>query len=168
MQLQEIITPGNCQEFLAITVICFDGLQIKNVMFLKRLVKANILLTPLAGQVTICPRDEPHLSQGQTGQNGKLNVQLNRKQPTILLCCREGVPFVPQMGPVCPGQRPAQNGLVCWSSCHSGSENGSFGRGVFSKCPFLEILENAQTVENKGESDHFLESLENLEMRFLQ
>ena len=28
----------------------------------------------------------------------------------------------------------------------------------------LEILENPQTVENKGESDHFLEILENLEI----
>ena len=47
-------------------------------------------------------------------------------------------------------------------------KKGSFGKGVFSeKSKFsrdsrafletLEILENPQTVENKGESDHFLE-----------
>ena len=29
---------------------------------------------------------------------------------------------------------------------------------------FLEILGNPQTVENKGESDHFLEILENFEI----
>ena len=34
----------------------------------------------------------------------------------------------------------------------------------FRKVHFLEILENPQTVENKGESDHFLEILENLEI----
>ena len=51
-------------------------------------------------------------------------------------------------------------------------KRGSFGKGVFSENPFLEILENLeiletpenpQTVENKGESDHFLEILKNLE-----
>ena len=39
-------------------------------------------------------------------------------------------------------------------------KKGSFGKGVFSE----EILENPQTVENKGESDHFLEILVNLEI----
>ena len=43
-------------------------------------------------------------------------------------------------------------------------------RGLFRKIHFLEILENLeildnpQTVENKGESDPFLETLENLEI----
>ena len=56
----------------------------------------------------------------------------------------------------------------------SGSEKGVFWkRGLFRKVHFLEILENSeileiledpQTVENKGESDHFLEILENLEI----
>ena len=42
-------------------------------------------------------------------------------------------------------------------------------RGLFRKILFLkileklEILEKPQTLENKGESDHFLETLENLE-----
>ena len=49
----------------------------------------------------------------------------------------------------------------------SGSEKGSFGKGVFSEkshfLEILEILENTQTVENKGESDHCLEILEILE-----
>ena len=55
---------------------------------------------------------------------------------------------------------------------NSGSEQGVFWkRGLFRKVHFLEvhflevlenlkileILENPQTVENKGESDHFLE-----------
>ena len=53
----------------------------------------------------------------------------------------------------------------------SGSEKGVFWkRGLFRKIHFLEILENleileilesSQSVENKGESDHFLEILEN-------
>ena len=47
-------------------------------------------------------------------------------------------------------------------------EKWSFGKGVFWKRGLLEIrdsrdLENPQTLENKGESDRFLESLENLE-----
>ena len=56
----------------------------------------------------------------------------------------------------------------------SGSEKRVFWkRGLFRKVHFpeilenleiLEILETPQTVENKGESDHFLETLENLEM----
>ena len=37
-------------------------------------------------------------------------------------------------------------------------------RGLFRKVHFLDILENFQTVENKGESNHFLEILENLEI----
>ena len=37
-------------------------------------------------------------------------------------------------------------------------------RGLFRKVHFLEILENPQTVENKGKLDHFLEILENLEI----
>ena len=56
-------------------------------------------------------------------------------------------------------------------SVFSGSEKGVFWkRGLFRKIHFpeipenLEILENSQTVENKGESDHFLEILENLEI----
>ena len=57
---------------------------------------------------------------------------------------------------------------------HSGSEKGVFWkRGLFRKVHFLEILENLenletleilknpQGVENKGDSDHFLEILEN-------
>ena len=54
----------------------------------------------------------------------------------------------------------------------SGSEEGVFWRrGLFSKVHFLEILENfeileilenPQTVKNKGESDHFLEILEKI------
>ena len=55
----------------------------------------------------------------------------------------------------------------------SGSEKGVFWkRGLLRKVHFLEILEileNRQTVENKGESDHFLEileDLENLDLRF--
>ena len=53
----------------------------------------------------------------------------------------------------------------------SGSEKGVFWkRGLFRKVHLLEILENleilefpeiSQTVENKGDSDHFLEILEN-------
>ena len=40
----------------------------------------------------------------------------------------------------------------------SGSEKGVFWkRGLFREVLFLEILENSQTVEKKGESDHFLE-----------
>ena len=47
----------------------------------------------------------------------------------------------------------------------SGSEKGVFwNRGLFRKVHFLEILENPQTVENKGECDHPLEILENLEI----
>ena len=51
-------------------------------------------------------------------------------------------------------------------------KKGSFGKAEKSKffleilenLGILEILENPQTVENKGESDHFLEILENLEI----
>ena len=52
-------------------------------------------------------------------------------------------------------------------------KKGSFGKGSFQKSPFLEILENLeileflenpQTVEKKGDSDHFQEILENLEI----
>ena len=54
------------------------------------------------------------------------------------------------------------------SCTQSGSEKGVFWkRGLFRKVHLLEILENLenpQTVENKGESDHFLEILENLEI----
>ena len=55
-----------------------------------------------------------------------------------------------------------------------GFGKGVFGqRGLFRKVHFLEILENLeireilenpQTAEKKGESDHFLETLENLEI----
>ena len=47
-------------------------------------------------------------------------------------------------------------------------EKGSFQKSPFSRDSrdfrYLEILENPQTVENKGESEHFLEILENLEI----
>ena len=56
----------------------------------------------------------------------------------------------------------------------SSSEKGVFWKwGLFRRVHFLEILanleipeilENPQTVENKGESNHFLEILENLEI----
>ena len=47
----------------------------------------------------------------------------------------------------------------------SGSEKGVFWkRGLFRKVHFLEILENPQSVENEGESNHSLEILENLEI----
>ena len=36
--------------------------------------------------------------------------------------------------------------------------------GILENLEILEILENPQTVENKGDSDHFLEILENLEI----
>ena len=58
--------------------------------------------------------------------------------------------------------------LAC-SSQFSGSEKGVFWkRGLFRKVHFpsrdsLEILENPR-LENRGESDHFLEILENLEI----
>ena len=49
----------------------------------------------------------------------------------------------------------------------SGSEKGVFlKRGLFRKVHYLEILENLEilekpkTLEDKGESDHFLENLE--------
>ena len=46
-------------------------------------------------------------------------------------------------------------------------EKGSFQKSPFSRdlenLEILEILENPQTVENKEESDHFLEIPENLE-----
>ena len=58
----------------------------------------------------------------------------------------------------------------------SGSEQGVFwGKGSLKKVHFPEILENLENVEipenpqsaeNKGESDHFLEILENLEFFF--
>ena len=53
-------------------------------------------------------------------------------------------------------------------------KKGSFGKGcLFREVQFLEILENLgileilenrQTLENKGGSNHFLEILENLEL----
>ena len=52
-------------------------------------------------------------------------------------------------------------------------KRGLLEKGSFQKVHFLEILENleileiwenAQTVENKGESGHFLGILENLEI----
>ena len=56
----------------------------------------------------------------------------------------------------------------------SGSEKGVFWkRGLFRKVQraelldnseILEIFENPQSVENKGESKHFLKILENLEI----
>ena len=47
----------------------------------------------------------------------------------------------------------------------SGSEKGVFWkRGVLENLEIVEILENSQTVENKGESDHFPENLEILEI----
>ena len=63
--------------------------------------------------------------------------------------------------------------FICFSfSTESGAEKGGlFGKGgLFRKVHFLEIpenleileiSENPQTAENKGESDHFLEILEN-------
>ena len=36
-------------------------------------------------------------------------------------------------------------------------KGGLLGKRSFQKLPFLEVLENLQTVENKGESDDFLE-----------
>ena len=61
-------------------------------------------------------------------------------------------------------------------TCLSSSENSVSAKGVFWKGVLseksmnleiledVEILETAQTVESKGESDHFLEILENLEI----
>ena len=54
----------------------------------------------------------------------------------------------------------------------SGLENGPFEKGVFSeKVHFLEILDRDSRVlrepsdfRNKGDCDHFLETLENLEI----
>ena len=43
-----------------------------------------------------------------------------------------------------------------------GSEKGSFRKGHLLE--ILEILESPQTVKNKGESEHFLEILEDLEI----
>ena len=47
----------------------------------------------------------------------------------------------------------------------SGSEKGVFWkRGLFRKSPFLDILENLEILtvaKKKGDSDHFLEILEN-------
>ena len=44
-------------------------------------------------------------------------------------------------------------------------EKGSFQKSPFSEIlENLEILENPQTVENKGEADYFLQILENLEI----
>ena len=49
--------------------------------------------------------------------------------------------------------------------CVSGSEKGVFWkRGLFRKVHILEILENPQTLENKGEPDHLLKNLEILEI----
>ena len=58
-----------------------------------------------------------------------------------------------------------------------GYGKGVWERGSFQKSPvsrdsrefrdsrhLSEILENSQTLENKGESDHFLEILENLDI----
>ena len=69
-------------------------------------------------------------------------------------------------------RRQGSQNLQC-----SGSGKGVFlkrgllEKGSFQKSPFLflenlemlEILENPQTLENKGKSDHFLDILENLE-----
>ena len=58
-------------------------------------------------------------------------------------------------------------------TCSSFGKRGLLEKGSFQKSPFsrdsreleiFEILENPQTVENKGESDHFLEILENSEI----
>ena len=54
-------------------------------------------------------------------------------------------------------------------------KGGHLGKGSFQRSPFsrdatlenseiLEIVKNPQIVENKGESDYFLEALENLEI----
>ena len=53
---------------------------------------------------------------------------------------------------------------LSWRSQEGGVDSRGFESGLLEKGPFknLEILENPQTVENKGESDHFLEILENL------
>ena len=52
-----------------------------------------------------------HPSQGQTGQNGDLTVELNRERP---VCPRDGSHFVPGTVPVCPRHRPAENVYVYW------------------------------------------------------
>ena len=58
-----------------------------------------------------------------------------------------------------PGGRVRKRGLL---------EKGSFQKSPFSRdsreLEILEFLENSQTVEKKGDSDHFLEILENLEI----
>ena len=64
--------------------------------------------------------------------------------------------------------------LCYFCSGMSGSEQGVFWkRGLFRKVHFLEVLENLeileflenpQTVEKKGDSDHLPESLENLKI----
>ena len=65
--------------------------------------------------------------------------------------------------------RCAQNYI--WTISHRGRKKGVFWkRGLFKSVHFLEILETLenleiletpQNVDNKGESDHFLEILEN-------
>ena len=67
----------------------------------------------------------------------------------------------------------SRSGLLTHTVRLSCSETGVFLKRVFSENPFLDILEtlevlefleNLQTVEKKGDSDHFLEILENLEI----
>ena len=72
------------------------------------------------------------------------------------------------------GRKGAPNPGMRASLVKSGSEKDFLLQtGSFQKSPFLEILENVeiqeilenrQTVENKGESNHFLEILEDLEI----
>ena len=80
---------------------------------------------------TIVPGTIPHPSQGQTGQNGDLTVELNRKgrfvPGTGPSLSRGGVPFVPGMVPICHRHRPAQNVYVyLFFSCPRYFENSFF------------------------------------------
>ena len=84
--------------------------------------------------VTI-PRDKPHPSQGQMGQNGDFTVELNRERP---VCPRDGSQFVPGRGPVCPrdgsclSRTPSRPKCLCLSEL---AGSGPIPKSQFSKFP---------------------------------
>ena len=102
--------------------------------------------------------------------------------PSCKLSERLATPLVRQRSQTRPQDRKQKGSLreSVWgsrrtpqheSNLRSGSEKGVFWkRGLFRKVhenlvkEILGILENRQTLENKGESDHFLEILESLEI----
>ena len=85
---------------------------------------------------TIVPGTNPHLSQGQTGQNGDFTVELNRERP---VCPRDGSHFVPGRGPICPkdgsclSRTPSRRKCLCLLVFFLPERKGAFRKKVCAR-----------------------------------